>query len=430
MANSRHTIIIERLVHGGKGLGRIEGQVVFVPAAIPGEVVEVRLGPQKRGYREAFPEKVILPSPMRTIPQCRHFGLCGGCQWQHISYAGQVRFKEEIFRETLARIARVECSVLPVLPCPVPIGYRNRVRFQAKNGTIGFFSKGSHEVIGIKSCLLAHPLINRIREELAGILPPSIQKRLVGLEIAVSEEEGKGIVTLFVDGQFVNGIGLQDASNVSYIKGIYIQRSIRSFVETGAPSEGALRFSCKLPNGGNIRYLLGPGVFSQVNPRQNEVLIATVMKWSEATRDESVLDLYCGMGNITLPLAREVREITGIERNALSIKAAVLNAEENGIENVTLLEEDVESGLDRLVRAGRRFDLVLMDPPRSGCTGIIEKISALEPARIIYISCDPATLARDMAGLNRAGFTPVKSQPVDMFPQTFHIESVTLFRRK
>ncbi|MFH1147084.1 MAG: 23S rRNA (uracil(1939)-C(5))-methyltransferase RlmD [Pseudomonadota bacterium] len=430
--NGLQRITIERLVHGGKGLGRIDGQVVFVPDTIPGEVVEVRLGLQKKGYREAILEKIVSPSPMRTAPQCRHFGACGGCQWQHISYEGQVRFKEEIFRETLTRIGRVKCDILPVLSCPVPFGYRNRVRFQARSGTIGFFSKGSHEIIGIESCLLAHPLVRLIHEELIGILSPAATRQLTGLEIAVSEEEGKGIATLLVEGQFTNlaAIGSDGISNVSHIKGLCVRESTSFSGKTGVLLEGSLRYSCRLAGGRIVRYLLCPGVFSQVNPVQNEALIATVMKWADVSRDDSVLDLFCGMGNIALPLAPQVREVTGIERNTLSIKNALLNAAENGIKNTVFLEEEVESGLDKLIKAGKKLDLVIMDPPRSGCAGIIDKISGLQPARIIYISCDPATLARDAAHLNRAGFIPVQSQPLDMFPQTYHIESVTLFRRK
>lgn len=423
------TVTIERLVYGGNGLGRIDGKVVFIPFTLPGEIIEARIEESKKRYDKGLILRILAPSPGRIPAPCPHFGHCGGCQWQHIAYQDQLSFKEDIFRETLARIAHVAGEkILPILPSPVAFGYRNRVRLHVKEDRIGLFAAHSHEIVEIEDCKIAHSLINRIIKDIKDALPLSSLQKLAGIEIMVSPEEVQGVLILHTARPLSqadeNAIRLQ-SGRISDVKRCVVQGPGGLPAQMDFSREDSLKLFVQ--EGDGLTYFLFPGVFAQVNTSQNDTLITKVTEWAGVSSDHKVLDLFCGMGNFTLPLAGKAKEVTGIEAHPLSVKNAIFNKTVNGLDNITFLQEEVAAGIDMLIREKQCFDLILLDPPRQGCRDIIKKLPFLRPSRILYISCDPATLARDINYLRAEGFDLVRSQPLDMFPQTYHIESLSLF---
>ncbi len=423
------TVTIERLVYGGSGLGRTDGKVVFIPFTLPGEVIEARIQESKKHYDKGLIVRILAPSPGRTPAPCPHFGRCGGCQWQHIAYQDQLLFKEDIFRETLARIVHVAGEkILPILPSPEAFGYRNRVRLHVKGGRIGFFAAHSYEIVEIEECKIAHYLINRIIKDIKDALPLSSLQKLAGIEIIVSPEEVQGVLILHTArplSQAARDAVLLQAGKIPHIKKAVFQGRPGLSGQGDRTAQESLKFSVR--EGGGLTYFLFPGVFAQVNTAQNDTLITKVMEWAGVSSDHKALDLFCGMGNFTLPLAGKAKEVTGIEAHPLSVKNAIFNKTVNRLDNITFLQEEVAAGIDMLIREKQCFDLILLDPPRQGCRDIIKRLPFLKPSRILYISCDPATLARDINYLQAEGFDLVRSQPLDMFPQTYHIESLTLF---
>ncbi|MEW5947792.1 MAG: 23S rRNA (uracil(1939)-C(5))-methyltransferase RlmD [Thermodesulfobacteriota bacterium] len=423
------TVTIERLVYGGSGLGRTDGKVVFIPFTLPGERVKARIEESKRHYDKGLLLRILAPSPRRIPAPCPHFGRCGGCQWQHIAYQNQLSFKEDIFRETLARIAHVAGEkILPILPSPAAFGYRNRVRLHVKGGRIGFFAAHSYEIVEIEDCKIAHYLINRIIKDIKDALPLSSLQKLAGIEIMVSPEEVQGVLILHTGRPLSQAdedtIRLQ-SGRIPDIKKCVVQGPGGLPAQMNFGKEDSLKLF--VPEGDGLTYFLFPGVFAQVNTSQNDILITKVMEWADISSDHKALDLFCGMGNFTLPLARKAKEVTGIEAHRLSVKNALFNKTINRLDNITFLQQEVAAGIDMLIRDKQCFDLILLDPPRQGCRDIIKRLPFLRPSRILYISCDPATLARDITHLRAEGFDLVRSQPLDMFPQTYHIESLSLF---
>lgn len=423
------TVTIERLVYGGSGLGRIDGKVVFIPLTLPGEIIEARIEESKKRYDKGLILRILAPSPGRIPAPCPHFGRCGGCQWQHIAYQDQLSFKEDIFRETLARIAHVAGEkILPILPSPVAFGYRNRVRLHVKEDRIGFFAAHSYEIVEIEDCKIAHSLINRIIKDIKDALPLSSLQKLAGIEIMVSPEEVLGVLILHTARPLSqadeNAIRLQ-SGRIPDVKRCVIQGPGGLPAQMDFSREDSLKLFVQ--EGDGLTYFLFPGVFAQVNTSQNDILITKVKEWAGVSSDHKALDLFCGMGNFTLPLAGKAKEVTGIEAHPLSVKNAIFNKTVNRLDNITFLQEEVAAGIDTLIREKQCFDLILLDPPRQGCRDIIKKLPFLKPSSILYISCDPATLARDINYLQAEGFDLVRSQPLDMFPQTYHIESLSLF---
>ncbi len=429
MAKRLETITVERLVYGGSGLGHLKGKVVFVPFTLPEERVEVRIEESKKRYDKGLIVNIIDPSPRRISAPCPYFGRCGGCHWQHIAYSDQLSFKEDIFQETLARIAHVAAAkILPIIPSPLSFGYRNRIRLHVKKGRIGFFGPHSHQIVEIDCCQVAHPLINQVIKQIRDDLSLSSLQKLSQMEIVASPEEGKGIAVLHT----VRPLSPAEATpvrlqfdRIADIKTCIIQEPNGFMALEDLTRNEILKFFVREED--SLTYFLYPGVFSQVNMAQNNTLITTIMEWAEISPKHKVLDMFCGMGNFTLPMAKKVKEVTGIETHPLSIKNAIFNQMANGLDNITFLREEVAVGLDVLIRDRKSFDLIVIDPPRKGCGHIIKKLSRLNPSKILYVSCDPATLARDANYLRAEGFDLVRSQPLDMFPQTYHIESLSLF---
>ncbi len=442
MKNQREAVVtIEKLAFGGSGIGRIDGKICFVPYVAIGDVVRVALHREKKSYYEAHLLEIVEPSPVRTSPPCRVFGICGGCNWQHLPYREQLRAKGEIFAETLARIARVgdECIGEP-LAAADPYRYRSRVqlkvRFSGGVLHVGFYRQGSHFVIDCAGrCAIARDEVNRLIGELVPLLNTFPEPECIPqIDIAVGDADDAVVVLHYIGGQ--------TGTIVAWLKEHLVNRvgATGIFMQCGRKSTmmkvwGRVQLSYGFPGDGvsgmsQLRMSFRAGGFSQVNYAQNRALVAEALRLLNLRGSERVLDLYCGNGNFSLPVARRCRELVGVEGYAPSLADAEWNAGNNGIMNTRFICQAVEQWLALHAEAGERFDIVMLDPPRTGAREVMHLIPLLQPAQILYVSCDPTTLARDLAYLQKSGYDVVTSRLVDMFPQTYHMESITVLRKR
>ena len=436
MSDLRTTV--EKLAFGGNGVCRIDGKVCFVPFSCPGDEVRLAITADKRSYLLARIVELITPSPLRDTPPCPLFGTCGGCSWQHINYAHQLQAKQQILAESLWRGARVgaEC-VTPTQPSPQQYGYRSRVQFKLHGSAgslkIGFYRTGTHQVVDVaEGCPVAQPVINEALAALRTVLKSFSDIRSIPKISVDCAEAGVSAVISYT--------GRDSASLATFFRdhrealhpltGLFLQ-SDRSFKLKKVYGEDLLTYS--LPNlvadTGSCRLSYQSGGFAQINREQNVALLEIVRRLADFKDNEQVLDLYCGNGNFSLPIAGLVSRVTGIEEFAGSIVAARDNCTKNELSNVTFICADAAAGARQLTNDGRQFDTIILDPPRSGAAEALPEICRLNPAAIIYVSCDPSTLARDCGVLAARGYCVKESVPVDMFPQTYHIESVTLLQK-
>lgn len=381
----RARVTFEDVAHQGEALARLNGEVIFVGYALPGEEALVEIRRHRKGYAYGRLLEVINPSPHRVEPRCHYYRQCGGCQWQHVDYSYQLELKRRVVQEQMRRIGKLsDVPVLPTLPAPEPWHYRNHARFTVgQGGQLGFVQRYSHRFLPIDFCHLMHPQINSILSELQGKCAETTQ-----LNIRVGTRTG----------QFL------------------IQPALHS-AEIAVPS-GQASFEEEM---GGHRFRISAPSFFQVNTAQAERLAGVVRERLRLSGDETLLDAYAGVGTFALLLASSVKKVVAIEESPPALKDARVNAA--GVTNVEFLQGKVE---DLLPQLEIKPQAVILDPPRAGChSKVISVLKDIAPARIVYVSCDPATLARDLALLCDDGVYRVEqAQPVDMFPQTYHIECV------
>ena len=429
---------IDKLAFGGNGVCRIDGKVCFVPFSCPGDEVSLRLTAQKKSYCTASISEIINPSPSRTVQVCSIFGACGGCNWQHISYLAQLEQKRNILAETLWRGARVPTDLIDdVVAAALQYGYRSRLQFKvsARNGklSIGFYQQGSHQVVdAAEGCPIAVPVINQVLSCCRAVLQQYSDVDSVS-QLSIDAGDSGVVVVIHHSGRVTSKnreFFIDRSGDFGPCTGLFIKTDNQPYGEKlWGSSEISYHMNQAEPDQKPVLLTYPPGGFAQVHQLQNISMLSVIRRLGAFTSVEQLLDLYCGNGNFSLPLAAEVASVVGIEGNADSIRAAEYNRELNKVANTQFFCDDVASGVRRLVDQGRIFDIVLLDPPRSGAGDAVSGIVRLQPNKIIYVSCDPSTLARDCGLLSDCGYCVVKSVPIDMFPQTFHIESVTLLCR-
>jgi 23S rRNA (uracil1939-C5)-methyltransferase len=418
---------INAMAFKGYGVARMDGKVLFIPYSVTGDEAWVEVVEEKKSYSMGKLIEILRPSPMRVEPPCSYFGVCGGCQWQHIAYANHGELKKEILIEILRRLGGVkEIPPITMTLSPDPYDYRTRVQLKVKGKALGYYKERSHELVDIQHCPISHPLVNQMIPFLRKAL--SSLSRLEEIEINVSPEEGKGALILHLS-KLNQGleIFLKEFLNVHpLLKGLAIVRKRRATIR----GEPHLNFTVPLNQNQGKEYLrlrTSPESFFQVNLKQNETLIQRVLEFADANENEMTLDLYAGVGNMTLPLARVSKEIWGIEENWVAVKDARFNAERNGIENCSFIHGKVEDILKRWRR--EKPDLIVLDPPRTGCMTILDQVVNLKPKKIVYVSCEPTTLARDLRLFSNRGFAIRRLALIDMFPQTYHMEVVGLLEQ-
>jgi 23S rRNA (uracil1939-C5)-methyltransferase len=402
---------------------------VFVPGAAPGDRLRVRLVERHSRYARARIVEVLRPGPDRVAPPCPVFGRCGGCQWQHLRYAAQLHWKREIVREAFRRIGRLpEAPVAPVLAAPHPWRYRHKT---AVPMGIGFYAPGSHEVVPWTECLIQHPLLDRVVAAVRELrLPPYDERTGGGLlrhVVARCNLAGdQAVVALVVNADTLpdeEGLARRLLAAVPELRGVVKNVHTRPGNAILGPrsevlaGEDAIREEVD-----GLRFRVSVTSFFQVNPAQAAVLHRLAA--AAAGRGAHALDLYAGVGAIALRLASGFARVTAVEAVDAAVADARRNARDNGIDNVAFVCGRVE---DLELPAA---DAVVLDPPRKGVEpAALRAIAARRPPRVVYVSCDPATLARDCRHLVDAGWSLREVQPLDMFPQTAHVECVALLVR-
>jgi 23S rRNA (uracil1939-C5)-methyltransferase len=416
--DARLVLTIERLTFGFDALARHEGQVVFVPWAAPGDEVEAEVVERKRGYLRARLQSIRRPGPDRVAPPCPSFGTCGGCQWQHVAADAQRAAKTALVAEQLARLGGLrDVAVLPIRAAPATFGHRARITLAVEGRRLGYHRARSHTLVEVPACPIAAPVV----EAHLGVA-----RRWIERLRAVPERVG---IAAAVDGVVLTASGRLRPGPADL-------RATESLLAEEASVRGAVLLGggARLVAGDpRLRVAVEPDLalevpadaFTQVHPEANLLLVAAVLELGAFAAGERVLDLYGGAGNFALPIARRGAVVTLIERSTVAVAAARANAERLGLA-VTAVEDEVASGLAALPE--ERLDAVVLDPPRAGAPEAIPWLVAHRPQRIVYVSCDPATLARDARALVAGGYRLVRAQPIDLFPHTYHVETAAEFR--
>ena len=429
------TAYIESITHEGHGVAHVDGKAVFIEGALPGETVLYRTLNRGKSYDLGRMIEIIEPSLDRVTPRCRYFGVCGGCSLQHLRAAAQLPAKQQILRDNLTRIGKVEPeSWLPALDGP-HWGYRRRARLgarlvQKKGGVIvGFREKRTAYLTALASCDVLHPRVSALLPALRNLIAAlSTPNRVPQIEVAVGDN-----ATAFVFRHLVPLTTDDDVRLADFGR----QHDIQIFRQPGRPDqlvpvwpESPALLVYRLPEA-NVELEFAPADFIQVNAELNQRMVARALELLDPQPGESVLDLFCGLGNFTLPLARRAGRVLGIEADAALIEKAQRNARHNQIQNAQFRLADLYSTETPNPWGAERFDKWLLDPPRTGAVEVVKRLPAEDgPRRILYVSCNPGTLARDSEVLvHTKGYRLAAAGVMDMFPQTSHIEAMALFER-
>jgi len=459
------SVTIDDLAFGGEGVGRIDGYVIFVRGGIPGDRLQVRLDQARARFGRASVEAILTPSPHRVEAPCQYFGRCGGCRLQHVDYAAQLSFKSKQVADALERLGGLPpIEVRSILAAPETYGYRNKMEFTvarawqvaadepegaARRGLSKGLTVGLHEaerydrVLAVDRCLLQSERMNALLDEARRFF---VERGLTAYE----QDSGEGLLRFLMlregrrtDEAMVNVVTSSPAvSELESLAGRLAARvkETASVVMNVNPKKASVAVGVEehLLGGrdhiresvGGLSFQVSANSFFQTNTAQAERLFAIVLEAAALTGDETVFDLYAGTGAISLLLAARSRWVYGVEVAQAAVDDAARNAAANGIANCTFLAGEVRFVLPQLIAQGVAAQVVVADPPRAGFhPKALSALAHLAPARIIYVSCNPATLARDLGDLARAGYRVEWVQPVDMFPHTPHIEAVARLER-
>lgn len=466
--NDEIELTITDLGSNGEGIGRYEGMAFFINGAVIGDRIIAGITKLNKSYGFARIVRILEPSPLRTEPACPIAKRCGGCQLQYMSYEGQLEYKQNKVKNAITRIGgftEEELSFEPIIGMDVPLHYRNKGQFPVgidKSGRVvsGFYAERTHSIIETDSCIIQHELTDSIMQSVRQFITENGisvydegraangDVRKAGLIRHILTRIGFTTHEVMVC-VVINGKTLPKAPELierlkTAVEGFtgaekYELASVTININT-ENTNVILGNECKTLYGegyitdfiGDIRYRISPLSFYQVNPVQTKKLYSTALEFAGLTGNETVWDIYCGIGTISLFLAQKAKHVYGVEIVPQAIDDARENAKMNGISNADFFVGAAEEVLPEKYAANpeMRADVIVVDPPRKGCDEkLLECICKLEPKRIVYVSCDPATLARDMKYLNANGYAPERVRPCDMFPQSSHVETVVLMSR-
>ncbi|HKE45606.1 MAG TPA: 23S rRNA (uracil(1939)-C(5))-methyltransferase RlmD [Steroidobacteraceae bacterium] len=423
---------VTSLSHDGRGVAHRAGKALFIAGALPGERVSVRNVRRRRSFDEGEVDAVITPSPERAVPRCPHFGVCGGCSLQHLDPAAQLRLKQEHLLEELRRTGRVEPEeLLPPLSAAV-WQYRRRARLGARfvprkeKVVVGFRERSAPLVADLRSCEVLAPPFGALIAPLSELLSAlSIRSRVPQVEIAAADN-ANALVFRVLDPPTAEDLQRLRAFGERHDVEIYLQSG-------GVDSVSALSSETPLYyrlDEGALEIEFRPTDFIQVNGALNRSMVAQALRLLEVSAHHRVLDLFCGLGNFTLPVARRAAEVVGIEGDAALVGRARTNAARNGIHNAEFHAANLDAIDPDLPWARRSYDRVLLDPPRVGARGALSLAAGSGVQRVVYISCHPGSLARDAGILvHELGLNLKAVGVMDMFPHTSHVESVAVFGR-
>ena len=448
----RKNIIVEKMVNTGLGLAKDGGIPVFIEDVVTGDVVDAKIIYRHKSYEKGIAEKIKLPSKYRVKPFCALANVCGGCQWQHISYDYQLESKREIVKDCLQKIAGIDIKVLPVMPAFSTKGYRCKVQYPlgqtkvSKRILAGYYKKGTHEIVNIKHCPIQPAIIDDVvqffrdkAQELGLIVYDEACHKgdLRHFVIRYSKAENNLIATIVVNDKKIrkNTKELAEAlyNNFSEVVGVIVNfNTEKSNKIVGEKSELALGKDFIVEKIKNIKYKISSGSFFQVNIDSAQNLLNTVEEIiTKHHKNPKILDAYSGVGTFGIYLSKIAQKIIAVEEYPQAVADYRENIDMNVIENIDILEGNATNIFHKLKTLNQKFDVVIVDPPRKGCDKkALESLVELADKHIIYVSCNPATLARDAKELIATGFELKSVQPVDMFCHSYHVEIVALFEKK
>lgn len=446
--NKEYIVDIVSLGYEGEGIAKIDRFPIFIPGALIGEKVKVRIVKAKKKYANAKLIEIIEGSQERREPKCKHFKRCGGCTLKHLDYKGQLDFKFNRVKDCIGKIAGLDENIVKyTLGMEEPYGYRNKVQFPVGlvdgKVSIGFFSEKTHEIINLEECLIQDDDSNKI----LGIIRSWIEEN----SIVPAKKDG-----FFYNKGLLRHIVIRKAFKTNEIMVVLVTLdkkipSVDKLIETlnreiplvksivqninSKDTNLVMGEKCITLYGqdyisdyiGKYKFNISPLSFFQVNPMQTEVLYNKALEYADLSGNEVVFDAYCGTGTITLFLSQKAKKVYGVEIIPQAIENAKENAKANNITNSEFFVGKSEEIIPRLIQDGIKPEVIVVDPPRKGCdVKLLDSIGKAMPERVVYVSCDPSTLARDLKHLEGLGYKTIEVQPVDMFPMTKHVESVAL----
>ena len=448
--NKEYIVNITDINHDGQGVGRIGEFAVFVDGALSGETVKVKIIKVLKNYAIGKLLEISKLSPSRIEPFCQIYKRCGGCSLQHMDYKTQLDFKTKMVRESLQRIGKIDIAKMVVhetIGMGYPFEYRNKSQYPVGMAdgkpVIGFYAKRSHDIVEVENCGIHRHSDNIIRK----VFKEYIEKNKISV---YDEKKHCGLVrhlvirTGFKTGEImvivvINGAVLPDkellnndlSTQIPEIRSIVLNiNTNQTNIIMGEENKVIYGPGTIKDYIGNLKFQISPLSFFQVNPIQAEVLYNKAVEFAMLSGEETVFDLYSGTGTIALFMAGGAKRVYGIEAVKEAVADADINKNINGISNAEFIAGEVEKTIGNLSCRGVKADVVVVDPPRKGCEATaLDSIASMKPTRIVYVSCNPATLARDLAHLSEHGYEPCEVQPVDMFPWTTHVECVVLITR-
>jgi 23S rRNA (uracil1939-C5)-methyltransferase len=419
------------LAHDGRGVARIDGKAVFIDGALPGERVRFRVIKRRRQLDEAVLVDVLVASPDRVVPACAHFGICGGCSLQHLSAPAQVAAKERQLLDNLERIGRVRPErVLAPLRGPA-WAYRRRarlgVKYVHKKGRVlaGFRERAKPYLADLRRCEVLHAPLATLPADLAALVETlAIREKIPQVEVSAGDAAAALVFRV------LEAPGPEDTAKIAAFGAT---QGVQIFLQTGGldtvrPLHAHYPPLTYAVDAGRVAIEFGPVDFIQINREINVSMVTAALELLMPTGKDTVLDLFCGLGNFTLPLAHRAQRVVGVEGDAALVAKAGSNAVRNGVGNAAFVKDNLFEPAQFGPWANERYDLVLLDPPRAGASALLPRMAHWRPRRVVYISCHPGSLARDAETLvHTQGFKLTCAGVMDMFPQTTHVESIAVF---
>jgi 23S rRNA (uracil1939-C5)-methyltransferase len=416
---------IDRLSYGPYGIGRNSGKAVMVPHTAPGDQVAVRILESKQRYDVGELTRLISPSPLRQTPPCPYFTACGGCSWQHLPYEAQLKGKQQSVTDALQRIGKLaDFELKPIVPAPQEYHYRRRIRLQVgTNNMLGFFGTASHQLVEIRSCLIADERLNNALELLRDWIR-RLRTAVEYVEIVAGDQPAEVVAV-------IGAVTSLASADESICDGLTREtETIRGLILSGENwrrTWGQTAITIAL--GADSSLMVDADVFTQVNAAANRQMLQALLGAAQFNRSDRVLELYCGAGNFTLPIAQQAQEVIGVDGNRSAIRHGKLNAQKNDLTNIRWTCAPAPKAVAEFRRRQEEFTKIVLDPPRAGAKEITASLPDLNASRIVYVSCNPTTLARDLAELAKRGYRLQMVQPFDFFPQTFHVETLAVLDR-
>ncbi len=423
---------IESLAHDGRGVTHVDGKVVFIDEALPTEQVEFIYTDSRKDYAEGKVVNLLTRADVRVDAPCPHYGVCGGCSFQHVEVTAQIQIKQELLSEQFKRIGKVETPELWSPLVGEHWGYRRKarmgVKYVEKKGRVlvGFRERRNPFLAEINGCPVMHPIVGTRLIELGEMIESlTIRDKIPQIEVAIGDEKCVLAFRVLEPPTLEDKEKMRAFAHKNDISVCLQSKGPDTIVPLDGEPEVMLTYA--LPDH-HIEFKFRPAMFTQVNYGINRQMINRVLDILQLTKDDNVLDLFCGLGNFTLPMAKYAGRVVGVEGDQPLVNHAKENARHNNIENVEFYAADLTKDISGMAWANQRYNKIMLDPSRAGASEILHHLKRWQPDQIVYVSCNPSTLARDAGILvNELGYKLVKAGVMDMFPHTGHVESMALF---